>query len=55
MSQKVPGLVSHAGTAKLFCTSVAELGVFVLLAPADIAAMVREPSLPVALSIMVFC
>lgn len=47
MSQEVSGLLSQAGTAKFFWPSVAEQGVSALLAPAGIAAVVREPCLPV--------
>lgn len=47
MSQEASGPVSQAGAAKFFCPSVGELGVLVLLALAGIAAMVREPCLPV--------
>lgn len=47
MSQEASGLVSQAGAAKFFWPSVAELGVSVLLAPAGITVVVREPCLPV--------
>ena len=47
MSQEASGPVSQAGAAKFFWPSVAELGVSVLLAPAGVAALVREPCLPV--------
>lgn len=47
MSQEASGLLSQAGTAKFFWPSVAEQGVSALLAPAGIAAVVREPCLPV--------
>ena len=47
MSQEVSGPLSQAGAAKFFWPSAAELGVLVRLAPAGIAATVREPCLPV--------
>lgn len=47
MSQEASGPVSQAGADKFFWPCAAELRVSVLLAPAGIAAMVREPCLPV--------